>query len=603
MSKLRVFVPIRKVDEENRLVYGTITEEVMDKSGEVMDYASSKPLFEKWSQGIASATDGKSLGNVRVMHTAKAAGKLTDIVFLDEDRRIEAAAKIVDDDEWEKVKEGVYTGFSIGGRYAKRWKDGDVQRFTADPVEVSLVDNPCVPTAHFSMVKANGAEEQVAFKLWQPSNEDVAAKATELAKVSNGNWVDFLEQAREDLIKAKAEEDEEDAEEESEEEKDEEEDEDDNSSAKSDDADEDADKVTDCDPSDKPKVKAKKGSTDAEDDAAAKAAVNEVEQVWKTTDGRTFAKKAEAVTHQATLDAQKTANPLTKAIAGLKGALSGESAPADGEADAQRDAIITVGADVTKWHGILTKAREVFGEHCLAKGLYTVGRLAELMESLGYVCSSACWERQTEGDNSPVPEMIANGLVQLGGALVAMAQEEVSEMIMEMQDRGLDIDTIITTAPEMVELSAAVTMTKASLSELEKVGSRHSKTDKEKLKEMYRLLRELGVGDDEEDDDKTEKLAKFAGIEAENAELKKVISDAVPVIEQLKKDVELLKSAPMPSAPRGNVVTKEGDRIGIEPDADPQNLEQLVEKFGADALATAAIKLAHRRPVHMGGGG
>src|SRR5690606_9541273 len=98
MSKLRVFVPIRKVDEENRLVYGTITEEVMDKSGEVMDYASSTPLFAKWSQGLASATDGKSLGNVRVMHKAKAAGKLTDIVFLDEDRRIEAAAKIVDDD-------------------------------------------------------------------------------------------------------------------------------------------------------------------------------------------------------------------------------------------------------------------------------------------------------------------------------------------------------------------------------------------------------------------------------------------------------------------------------------------------------------------------
>ena len=43
MNKMRLFVPIRKVDEEQRLVYGLATEEVVDKSDEIMDYATSKP--------------------------------------------------------------------------------------------------------------------------------------------------------------------------------------------------------------------------------------------------------------------------------------------------------------------------------------------------------------------------------------------------------------------------------------------------------------------------------------------------------------------------------------------------------------------------------
>jgi hypothetical protein len=54
---------------------------------------------------------------------------------------------------------GVYTGFSIGGAYVKAWKDGEYVRFTASPVEISVVDNPCVPGAHFTAVKADGTCE------------------------------------------------------------------------------------------------------------------------------------------------------------------------------------------------------------------------------------------------------------------------------------------------------------------------------------------------------------------------------------------------------------------------------------------------------------
>ena len=95
------------------------------------------------------------------MHAAVAAGKLTDIAFDDDAKRITVVAKIVDDDEWRKVQEGVYTGFSQGGRYVKRWADADsgLTRYTADPHEISLVDLPCVPDATFDVVKDGVVEK------------------------------------------------------------------------------------------------------------------------------------------------------------------------------------------------------------------------------------------------------------------------------------------------------------------------------------------------------------------------------------------------------------------------------------------------------------
>jgi hypothetical protein len=159
---MSLFLPITKVDIAQRLVYGTISEEVPDKHGEILDYESSKPAFEIWSRQFHEASGGKSLGNIRAMHGSIAAGKLTDLQFDDEGKRIDGVAKIIDDDEWQKVVEGVYTGFSIGGGYAARWADKDnpgLMRYTPVLAEVSLVDNPAVPTATFQVIKEDGSVE------------------------------------------------------------------------------------------------------------------------------------------------------------------------------------------------------------------------------------------------------------------------------------------------------------------------------------------------------------------------------------------------------------------------------------------------------------
>ena len=177
MSALDLFLPLAKVDLDRRLVTGVATAETPDRSGEIFDYASSKPYFEKWSAEAAAASGGKSFGAVRAMHTPIAAGKLTDIAFDDNAKRITVVAKIVDDDEWRKVQEGVYTGFSQGGRYVKRWADGDsgLTRYTADPHEISLVDLPCVPDATFDVVK-DGMVEKRSFASRPEANDSADAE-------------------------------------------------------------------------------------------------------------------------------------------------------------------------------------------------------------------------------------------------------------------------------------------------------------------------------------------------------------------------------------------------------------------------------------------
>ena len=166
MDKLDLFLPLLKVDVDQRLVQGVATAEAPDRRDEICDYASTKPYFEAWSEEARQASGGKSLGAVRAMHDRIAAGKLTDIDFDDDNKRILVTAKIVDDDEWNKVLEGVYTGFSQGGRYVRRWPDeaSGLTRFTADPTEISLVDVPCLPEATFEVVK-DGVSERRTFSL------------------------------------------------------------------------------------------------------------------------------------------------------------------------------------------------------------------------------------------------------------------------------------------------------------------------------------------------------------------------------------------------------------------------------------------------------
>jgi hypothetical protein len=155
----KLYGPLIKVDEAKREIQGIITNESVDRSNEICDYASTKPYYKELMSEMSKATDGRNLFPLREMHGLTSAGKGISIQFDDDKKQIFGVFKVEDNDAWQKVLEGCYSGLSQGGAYKKRWQEGDYTRFTAKPIECSLVDVPALPDAVFQLVRANGSVE------------------------------------------------------------------------------------------------------------------------------------------------------------------------------------------------------------------------------------------------------------------------------------------------------------------------------------------------------------------------------------------------------------------------------------------------------------
>jgi len=141
MHEMKVYLPLAKVDREQRMVYGYASTEALDSQGEVVR-----------RQALAAALpDYMRFANIREMHQPSAVGVAKEAAI--DDKGLWLGAKIVDDEAWEKVVEGVYKGFSIGGWVTAR--DGrDAQVITGlELAEISLVDRPANPEAVFSLFK------------------------------------------------------------------------------------------------------------------------------------------------------------------------------------------------------------------------------------------------------------------------------------------------------------------------------------------------------------------------------------------------------------------------------------------------------------------
>lgn len=153
-NDFEVFIPfdMSKSDKSKHMVYGLATTDHLDAEGEVV---TKEAVQKAWPAYAA-------FGNIREMHTNKAAGKLQKTVWKDGSPYI--CAKIVDKDAWNKVTEEVYMGWSIGGK--KLAKKGN--QVTAVKIsEISLVDRPSNPEALFDLYKAdrNGEENDLMEKV------------------------------------------------------------------------------------------------------------------------------------------------------------------------------------------------------------------------------------------------------------------------------------------------------------------------------------------------------------------------------------------------------------------------------------------------------
>lgn len=183
---MQIFARITKIDEATRRVYGVASSEAVDHAKESLDYDLSKQYFTDWSDGVAKATDGKSVGNLRVMHGNVVAGKLVELQCDDVTKSFPVCAEVVDDNEWKKTLAGCYTGFSIGGSYVSKApkNEAGVVKYVAKPNELSLVDLPCNPEATFIVSKADGVEE---LRKFAPDADRMAKDRTDLATKIHAN--------------------------------------------------------------------------------------------------------------------------------------------------------------------------------------------------------------------------------------------------------------------------------------------------------------------------------------------------------------------------------------------------------------------------------
>jgi hypothetical protein len=165
-DNVRLAMPFSKVDAERRIVSGFATLDNVDKQYDIVTPEASLKAFSKFR------------GNIREMHQAIAVGKMIsfkeDKYFDPETKKFYSGIYVSTyiskgaQDCWEKVLDGTYSGFSIGGRMNK-WDDAYDDKMEKsiriikdyDLLELSIVDTPANQFASILSVQKNENGETV----------------------------------------------------------------------------------------------------------------------------------------------------------------------------------------------------------------------------------------------------------------------------------------------------------------------------------------------------------------------------------------------------------------------------------------------------------
>jgi hypothetical protein len=219
---VHISMPFSKVDQQRRIVSGFATLDNVDKQNDIVTTDASLDAFKRFR------------GNIREMHQPTAVGKMVsfkeDKYFDPETNKfytgvyVSAYVSKGAQDTWEKVLDGTYTGFSIGGRMVK-WDDAYDEKMDSqirvikkyDLVELSLVDNPANQFASIlSIEKVDGTDvlkgESVDVSLenvfWDAdsglvllSDNDAELHPTSGIAMKNIGFVEKSDSEKTDLIK------------------------------------------------------------------------------------------------------------------------------------------------------------------------------------------------------------------------------------------------------------------------------------------------------------------------------------------------------------------------------------------------------------------
>ena len=147
-EELLLIIPIERLDEEKQIVYGWAQTINKASDGLVITAAAMRgAVSDYFDKGPA----------LREMHMG-AAGKVLEAQVYDAKGTF-IAARVVDPIAWLKVKEGVYTAFSIAGRIEQFNEDyTQVEKFKW--IETSLVDRPADPGAKITLWQSEDRQTQ-----------------------------------------------------------------------------------------------------------------------------------------------------------------------------------------------------------------------------------------------------------------------------------------------------------------------------------------------------------------------------------------------------------------------------------------------------------
>jgi hypothetical protein len=417
-QKFKKFIRFVKLEEAEDggavIATGIATSEAEDSEGERCHYPTTKPWYQKWSAAAVKRSQGKSLGNVREQHDSqKACGKLTGLEFDDDAKRIMIRARIIDPIAMQKCMEGVYSGWSHGGSYVKQWKDeaGNLW-YTANPSEISAVDNPANPDAAFETVDI---EKLVSMNLVDSMDKSDG----ECQYVQKNGTTEITTFAKRRLEKA--------------------------ASVINDQhsaviSDEQLERVLACVIA---KAEKKTKEVDGEhlsSECFAFVGDKEKTDTWKlpykcfSTDEKNKSHVQNALARfDQTEGIPEDEKPKVKAkiVAAAK-----KHGIEVSEKSAKALAVLEDGFKKLLFINLPVDATDD-----VKKGMWEVSDFAQTLQDLYWICVQSAWEREREGDDSEVPDELKAALKELGNVLVTMVQEEVIELTAEGGLGGLYMST------------------------------------------------------------------------------------------------------------------------------------------------------------------
>jgi hypothetical protein len=219
-DNVRLSMPLTKIDEGRRMVSGFASLDNLDKQNDIVTTEASMEAFAKFR------------GNIREMHQPSAVGKMVSFkeekYFDPESKKFYKGVYVSTyiskgaQDAWEKVLDGTYTGFSIGGRMNK-WDDAYDEKADKqiriikeyDLIELSLVDSPANQFASImSVQKVDGVDvikgdETVLENVFYDKESGIVVTSQEETQISpvtgeamaNIGFVEKEDREKSDMIK------------------------------------------------------------------------------------------------------------------------------------------------------------------------------------------------------------------------------------------------------------------------------------------------------------------------------------------------------------------------------------------------------------------